>query len=61
MKYFVKYDEEDDWMEVSKERFIRVEKLAGFYSKRGPDELATGGFSGKGLKGKVDYESGEEW
>ena len=59
-RYFVKYDEEDDWVEVSKERFIRAERQAGFHSKFGPDNVATGGFSGNGIRGKVNYEMEKE-
>ena len=59
-RYYVKYDEEDDWTEVSIERFIRAEKQAGFHSKYGPDMVATGGFHGNGIRGKVSYINVEE-
>ena len=59
-RYYIKYDEEDDWREVSRERFIRAEKQAGFRSKFGTDQVATGGFSGNGIQGKVSYFNVEE-
>lgn len=41
--------------EVSKEEFIRAERAAGFRSKFGPHQVATGGFSGAGMSGRVVY------
>jgi len=42
--------------EVTKEEFIKAERQAGFYSKFGPDHLATGGFGGGGISGSIRYE-----
>lgn len=42
--------------EVSKKEFIAAERQAGFHSKFGPDECATGGFGvSGGLSGSVRY------
>lgn len=45
--------------EVSKEEFIRAEQAAGFRSKFGPHQVATGGFSGAGMSGRVVYVPAE--
>lgn len=52
--------------EVTKEEFIKAERAAGFYPKSGnPDDCATGGFGGDGLRGSVKYikleDCGEEY
>lgn len=41
--------------EVSEQEFIQAEQNAGFRSKFGPDHVATGGFSGRGMHGRVVY------
>ena len=51
-KYYIKFDG-GDWREVSKEEFISAEGAAGFRSKFGPGYLATAGFSGHGVSGKI--------
>ena len=44
-----------DWKEVTKEQYMRAERAAGFRSKFGPGHIATAGFSGSGVRGKVSY------
>lgn len=50
---------ETDWIEVSKEEFIRAERAAGFQPKLSschPDYMkvcATGGFSNSVIAGKI--------
>lgn len=41
------------WQEASREQFIRAEHSAGFFSKFGSGELATGGFNGGGVEGRI--------
>jgi len=53
-KYYLKADFMDNYKEVSKQEFINAEQLAGFHSKFGQDHLATGGFSGGGVSGKIE-------
>jgi hypothetical protein len=54
-KYYLKADWQSEYQEVTKEQFIDAEQSAGFHSKFGPNEIATGGFSGRGISGKVEY------
>lgn len=53
--YFLRADWQDDWQEVSVEQFITAERSAGFGS-RFSDRLATGGFSGRGINGRIEIE-----
>lgn len=55
-RFFLKADwqEKDDWTEVTKEKFIRAERAAGFRPKGDGDGLATGGFSDGGVSGKIE-------
>ncbi len=55
VKYFLKGDWEEDWKEVTKEEFINAERAAGFRPKSG-DGVATGGFGGNGVSGRVEGE-----
>jgi hypothetical protein len=41
--------------EVTEKEFIAAERAAGFYSKFGPDHVATGGFTGRGMHGRVIF------
>jgi hypothetical protein len=41
--------------EVTEQEFIKAERAAGFRSKFGPDHVATGGFTGAGMHGRVVY------
>jgi len=59
MKYYLKGNWEKEYKEVTKEEYIRAERSAGFRSKFGDNEIATAGFSGHGVDGKVDYEKGD--
>lgn len=57
MRYFITIEGTE--REVSKEGYIRVERMAGFISQFGPDEIATASFdSGIGIAGRVEYETG---
>lgn len=52
--------------EVNREQFITAERMAGFYPKGGgSDTLATGGFSGRGVRGSIrtewSFDNGETW
>ena len=53
IKYFIKYDDLEE-IEVSKEKFMSIERGCGFYPKV-DGETATGGFvfNKKGLKIKT--------
>lgn len=41
--------------QVTEQEFIRAEQAAGFRSKFGDDHVATGGFTGRGMHGRVVY------
>lgn len=53
--YYLKADHQTEWDEVTREQFINAEQAAGFRSKFGVGHLATSGFSGKGMRGKVEH------
>lgn len=53
-RYFLKADYRTEWDEVSKEQFIQAEQAAGFHSKFGLYHLATAGFSGRGVSGRIE-------
>jgi hypothetical protein len=73
MKYYLKsttgiesVDSKSEWIEVTKEEFIQAERSAGFWPKgctpeEAKDTTATGGFSGNGISGRVDYEKGIDY
>ena len=42
------------WQEVTREKFIEIERLSGFYPMKGQD-IATAGFSGGAVEGRVTY------
>ncbi|AXG66273.1 hypothetical protein SEA_ANNADREAMY_188 [Streptomyces phage Annadreamy] len=58
-KYYLnETDDDDNWVEVTKEEFVRAERAAGFHNTMGrPDEPATGGFSSSSYRkrGRVRY------
>jgi len=54
MRYFLKGDWEEEYREVTKEQFIDAERAAGFHSKFGSDSVATAGFSGGGISGRIE-------
>lgn len=56
-KYFLKADWQQDYQEVTEEQFITAERAAGFYSKFGEKALATAGFNGNGVSGKVVFDT----
>lgn len=65
-RYFIKPSviEDDGYTEVTKDQFITAEHQAGFRSKGGPGTVATGGFSGGGISGRIRAEyswDGETW
>lgn len=41
--------------QVTEQEFIQAERNAGFRSKGGPDHVATGGFTGRGMHGRVVF------
>lgn len=44
--------------EATKEEYVRYERAAGFRNTLGqPDEPATAGFSGGGLRGRLEYRT----
>lgn len=46
----------DDWIEVTKEEYVRVERQAGFRNTMGqPDEPATAAFGSGALRGRIQY------
>lgn len=51
-RYFLKTDVHP-WLEVTFEQFLQAERNAGFRSHGGPGTLATGGFTGGGVSGRV--------
>lgn len=60
-RYFLKADWQTEWQEVTKEKFIKAERAAGFSPKgvriTDPEywtTLATAGFGGYGVSGKVE-------
>jgi hypothetical protein len=59
-KYFIKICGTDNWTEVTKEKYIQVERGAGFRSKFGPNETATAYFSDGQVEGKVVYPGEKE-
>jgi hypothetical protein len=54
-RYYLKADHEAEWSNVTRERFIAAEQAAGFRSQFGDRHVATGSFTGRGMKGRVEY------
>jgi hypothetical protein len=60
-KYYLKASFQPDWVEVTKEEFIRAERGAGFRPKCASSDpqymttCATGGFSSGSISGRVQY------
>jgi hypothetical protein len=54
-RYYLKADHQTEWQEVSQEQFVTAESNAGFRPKPGCGPVATGGFSGSGMRGRVDH------
>ena len=53
-RYFLKYDNCLEH-EVTKQIFINAERSCGFFPQSDrPDQLATGGFAGKGVFGRIE-------
>jgi hypothetical protein len=48
-----------EYIEVTKEEYIQVERASGFYSKFGDTEIATASFTSGNVMGRVDYEKGD--
>lgn len=59
-RYFLKADWQEVWDEVTREQFIAAERAAGFRPKGGGDGLATAGFSGGGVRGRIEVVPDEE-
>lgn len=61
-KYYLKPDWKNEWDEVSREEWIKAERNAGFMPKLSADHpdymktLATGGFYGKGVGGRIEFD-----
>lgn len=54
--YWLKADWQDEYQEVTKEKWIKAERQAGFAPKCGSLVIcATGGFTGNGISGKIIY------
>lgn len=60
-RYFLKADHQTSWDEVTKEQWVMAERNAGFRPKLWSGDpnymttCATGGFSGGGVSGKIEY------
>lgn len=60
-KYYLKASFQPEWVEVTKEEFIRAERRAGFRPKCASSDpkymstCATGGFSSGEVSGRVEY------
>lgn len=55
-RYFLKHGALGE-REVSREEFIRAERMVGFWPKSNdPNALATAGFSGSGISGRIEYQ-----
>lgn len=61
-RYFLRDRGETEWREVDRRRWIEAERSAGFRPKlastdaRYMEVCATGGFTGNGIEGRLDYE-----
>jgi hypothetical protein len=54
-RYYLKADHQTEWQEVTQEQFVNAEQAAGFRPKDGCGPVATGGFTGRGMRGRVEY------
>jgi hypothetical protein len=52
-RYFLKAVVFGGWHEVTFEKFVLAERDAGFRPKYGGPGLATGGFTGHGIQGRI--------
>lgn len=59
-RYYLKADWQTEWQEVTQDQFVDAERNAGFHPKSGCGPVATGGFSARGICGRVDYEKVED-
>ena len=62
MKYFLSIlgingvDIAGSEVEVTREEWLTAERRAGFWPTHGGDGPATGGFSGGGVHGRIEYD-----
>jgi hypothetical protein len=55
-KYFIKFEDVTDWIEVTKGQFIKAERQCGFSPVSGSkEECATAGFGCGMISGKIEY------
>lgn len=67
-RYFLKAPlVNDEWVEVSRQKWIEAERSAGFWPRMSKDDprfmevTATGGFTGGGISGKIEFvDDGED-
>lgn len=52
-RYFLKPQHFGEWVEVPMRKFVLAERDAGFRPKYGGPGVATGGFIGNGMMGRV--------
>ena len=62
-RFYLRADWQGEYQEVTREQWIRAERAAGFcpkgVSSTHPNymyTLATGGFSGGGVSGRIDFQ-----
>ena len=58
-KYFLQGEWQDEWGEATQQQFVAAERAAGFHPKAGCGPVATGGFSGGGVRGRIEYAADE--
>jgi hypothetical protein len=62
-RFYLKADFNEEWTEVSLEKYCSAERSAGFRPPLPSDDPrymttpATGGFGGAGIQGRIDYSS----
>jgi len=54
-RYYLKADHQTEWREVTQDKFIDAEQAEGFRPKPGCGPVATSGFTGDVISGRVDY------
>jgi len=60
-RYYLKADFQEEWQEVTIEKYCRAERVAGFRpscSSQDPNfdtTPATSGFGGSGVQGRISY------
>jgi hypothetical protein len=55
-KYFIKFEDVTDWIEVTKGQFIKTERQCGFSPVSGSkEECATAGFGCGMISGRIEY------